>query len=226
MRGRNEGKVRGITLAMASLLALGCGPEADVPEGPVGEVVRPNYTVRLDSESAVAEEYHLVEDDDGIRIQTGPAGIAYRSDDSMRSGDLRLEATFAQYEAPIGYREAFGLFLGGLDLAGPDLEYTYLLVRTTGDYLIKRRIGEITETLVDWTPHDAVARVVEEGDQPINTLRVEVVGSDVIFSVNGTALESLPVSRVRPYGVAGVRVNHRLDVRVDDWSLEDAELDS
>ena len=123
--------------ALALTIGWGCAEEP-VRDGGVGEAVRPSYTVRLDSESSAIEEYHLVEDDDGIRVQTGPAGIAYRSDDTAGSGDFRLQATFAQYDAPIGYREAFGLFLGGIDLDTPDHEYTYLLVRTTGDFLIKR----------------------------------------------------------------------------------------
>ena len=158
VKGRRACTGRAATAALAGLavIALGaCAAEA-VPDEPVGEVVRPSYTVRLDSESSALDEYHLVEDDDGIRVETGPAGIAYRADDRIDSGDFTVEAAFVQYGAPLGYREAYGVFVGGRDLDGPDQEYTYLLVRPTGDFLIKRRIGEITETFVDWTPHDAV----------------------------------------------------------------------
>ena len=64
--------------------------------------------------------------------RAGPAGIAFRSGDQVLSGDFRIEATFAQFGAPVGYREAYGIFVGGRDLESPDQEYTYLLVRPTG----------------------------------------------------------------------------------------------
>ena len=208
------------------LLTAACTEQAPPQSGAVGEAARPSYEVRLDSESSDADLFHLVEDDDGIRVQTGPAGIAYRDDDVVRSGDFLIEARFVQYDAPVGYREAYGIFVGGRDLDGPDLEYTYLLVRPTGDYLIKRRIGAITETFVDWTAHDAVRRVEAEGDEPQNTLGIDVVDGEARFLVNGVSVHTLPSPRTRPYGVADVRVNHRLDVRVDDWLLAAVARDS
>ena len=206
----------------ALVLLAGSACTAEPPPDPtrqVGEAARPSYEVRLDSESSDPGQFELVEDDDGIRIQTGPAGIAYRTDDVMQSGDFRVEATFVQYDAPVGYREAYGIFVGGIDLDGPDLEYTYLLVRPTGDFLVKRRIGEITETLQDWTPHDAVRSVRAEGDEPRNTLAVAVLNGETNFEVNGVVVHTQSSGRVRPYGVAGVRANHRLDVRVDEFLL-------
>lgn len=209
-----------LTVAAALAFATACAPEAPPEEGAqTGAAARPSYAVRLDTESSDLADFRLVEDDDGIRVRTGPAGIAYRSEDVTVSGDLHLEATFAQFGASVGYREAFGLFVGGIDLDGPDLEYTYLLVRTTGDYLVKRRIGEITETLADWTPHPAIRRVESEGDEPVNALAVDVEGDEVRFVVNGAVVHTESAGRVRPYGAAGVRVNHRLDVRVDHWVL-------
>lgn len=203
----------------ALLLVAGACAEQPRPSGAVGKAARPNYSIRLDGEASESDRFHLVEDDDGIRVQTGPAGIAYRSEDAVAAGDFRISATFLQYDAPVGYREAYGIFVGGLDLQTPEQEYTYLLVRPTGDFLVKRRIGETTETLADWSEHDAVARVREDGDQPVNTLAIEVVGPEVTFLVNGTVVHTLPTPRARPYGIAGIRVNHRLDVRVDDWLL-------
>ena len=209
---------------MLLALAVGaCAPSTDEPPREAAEQpeVRPSYVLRLDSESSDPDEFVVVEDDDGIRVRTGPAGIAYRPGDIVSSGDVHVQATFRQFGAPVGYREAFGVFVGGIDLDGADLEYTYLLVRTTGDYLVKRRIGEITETLADWTPHPSVRSVVTEGDEPVNTLGIDVFGGQVHFVVNGDVVHVEPSGRVRPYGVAGVRVNHRLDVRVDRWLVQE-----
>lgn len=213
----------GTTFAVFSLAVWACSAEQALSggeeEGPSSTREGPisSYEVRLDSESSDLAEFLVSEDDDGIRLQTGPAGIVYREADAVLSGDMHVQATFHQFDAPPGYREAYGIFVGGIDLAGPDLEYSYLLIRPTGDFLIKRRIGSITETLVDWTPHPSVQVVTEEGDEPENTLGIDVFGGETHFVVNGDVVHIEPASRVRPYGVAGVRVNHRLDVRVDDW---------
>lgn len=208
-----------LTLLVAAL-SVACATETPPQRsGETGEAARPNFTIRLDSESSDPSLFQLIEDDDGIRVQTGPAGIAYREDDAVLSGDMHVQATFQQYDAPIGYREAYGIFVGGIDLTGPDLEYTYLLIRPTGDYLVKRRVGATTEILADWTPHPAVQTVQAEGDEPRNVLGIDVFDGQTHFVVNGDVVHTAPASRVRPYGVAGVRVNHRLDVRVDDWLL-------
>ena len=211
---------RAPALLLALVVVAGCG-EGDPGEEPpqTGPEARPNYSVRLDSESSDLAEFQVVEDDDGIRVKTGPAGIAYRESDTISSGDMHAQATFLQYDAPVGYREAYGIFVGGSDLRGPDQEYTYLLIRPTGDFLVKRRIGEITETLVDWTPHPAVQTVRQEGDRPRNTLGIDVFQGETHFVVNGDVVHTASAPRVRPYGIAGVRVNHRLDVRVDGWIL-------
>ena len=216
-----------VATVLATALSVACAAEAPPPEATEAALAaRPNYTVRLDSESSSIADFHVVEDDDGVRIQTGPAGIAYRADDVVLTGDMNVQATFLQYDAPVGYREAYGLFLGGIDLGGEDPEYTYLLIRPTGDFLVKRRIGAITETLVDWTSHPAVRTVEAEGDRPLNVLGIDVFNGETHFVVNGDVVHSAPATRVRPYGIAGIRVNHRLDVRVDGWVLRETSDDS
>ena len=199
-----------------------CAQDAEAPPGETTVEAEPTpggYTVRLDSERSDPGQFELSREDPNLRILTGPTGIAYRAQDQITSGDYEVSATFVQYGAPLGYREAYGIFVGGRELEGEDLEYTYLLIRPTGDYLVKRRIGEITETIVDWTPHASVVSVVAEGDEPVNTVSVQVTGGEARFIVNGTLLHSMPASEARPYGVAGLRVNHRLDMLVTDWTL-------
>ncbi len=208
------------------LLATACASDArpdtsgSPAEAEAEARVGVSYSIRLDSDSSDPSEFELVEDDDGIRIQTGPAGIAYRDSDLILSGDMHVRATFHQYEAPVGYREAYGIFVGGRDLDRIDQEYTYLLIRPTGDYLVKRRIGEITETLVDWTHHPSVQTITADGDEPLNTLGIDVFNGQAHFVVNGDEVHVASANRVRPFGTAGVRVNHRLDVRVDHWIMQ------
>jgi len=214
---------------MLMVLSTGCAEQGAPPvERPTSETAAPlgSYTFRLDSARSDPGEFQLSEADGSVRVLTGPAGIAFRSADQILSGDMRIEATFAQFGAPVGYREAYGIFIGGRDLESADQEYTYLLVRPTVDYLIKRRIGEVLETFVDWTAHEAVRGVEVEGDEPENTLTVEVVQGETQFSVNGTVVHTMPAAEARPYGVAGLRANHRLDIRVTAWVLENLSTDS
>lgn len=211
---------RTATLLLA-VVAAACGardaapgaeaPEAELPEG---------YVLRLDSDRSDAAEFRVSQGTEGLTILTGPAGITWRPEDEVASGGFRAEATFVQFAAPVGYREAYGIFVGGVDLLGPDQEYIYLLVRPTGDFLVKRRRGETTEVLVDWVAHGAVRRVVSEGDEPENTLTIEVVDGWTSFRVNGTEVHGMPTPEARPYGHAGIRANHRLDILVRSWSLE------
>jgi hypothetical protein len=213
--------------AIAVTAFIGCA-EQPVPEPVVSmeSVMEPTFVLRLDSERSELDEFEIIEDDDGVRIKTGPAGIAYRATDLVQSGDFQAVGSFVQYGAPLGYREAYGIFVGGRDLDSPDWEYTYLLVRPTGDVLVKRRVGEITETILDWTPHESVARVEEEGDEPENELAIRVVDGETRFDVNGITVHAMPTAQARPFGIAGLRVNHRLDVRVNYWRLEDASTES
>lgn len=225
-----RGRVRRIVALSTALLGWGCGATSDVPgstEADTGAAaVEPSgppggYEVRLDSERSDPGEFRIDPEAGAVRVQTGPAGIAWHPEDVIESGPLHVQATFVHHGSPVGYREAYGVFVGGLDLDSPDLEYSYLLVRSTGDFLIKRRRGETTETLVDWTPHEAISRVVEEGDEPENTLAVDVLGGETVYSVNGVEVFRMPTPEARPYGVVGLRVNHRLDIRVTDWVVMD-----
>ena len=225
---RRTGWWSGICMTLLVSIA-GCADEGaprPVQPEPESATQPESYTVRLDSERSDPGEFRLSETDGSVRIVTGPAGIAFQSGDQILSGDFRVEATFTQYGAPVGYREAYGIFVGGRDLDSADQEYTYLLVRPTGDFLVKRRIGEILETLADWTTSDAVRTVREVGDEPENTLTVEVVQGETRFQVNGTVVHTMPASEARPYGVAGLRANHRLDIRVAAWSLTTLDTDS
>lgn len=191
--------------------------EADVPTE-VEESALDRWDVSLDQEDA-GGDFQMVEEDGAWRIRTGPAGIAWRASDLVEEGDFTARATFEQRGAQPGHREAYGLLVGGFHLESPDQRYTYFLVRGTGDYLVKQRDGEETRTLTDWTGSDAVRAILRPGDEPRNTLEVRVQGDSVRFAVNDRVVETLPADRARPYGLAGLRVNHGLDVEVSDFEV-------
>lgn len=203
--------------ALLLLAAASCVPE---PEGPPEIPLLPGgYRVALDGDRLDPGQFVTAETPDGIRVTTGPAGIAWRPQDTVSVGDFRAEASFTLMGAPVAYREGFGIFVGGRNLAGPSARYLYLMVRATGDYVVRRRVGSATETIVDWLPHASVQRVDADGDTPTNTLAVEAVRGEVRFLVNGTVVFRMPAAEAEPYGVTGLRVNHRLDLVLGQWSL-------
>ncbi|GIV62341.1 hypothetical protein GQ464_018355 [Rhodocaloribacter litoris] len=176
------------------------------------------WQARLDRARASLDQVRFVETEAGYHITLGPAAIFYRPEDTA-SGSYTARATFV-LNKPSAHPEAYGLFVGGRDLNGPGQDYLYFLVRQNGQYLVKHRAGAETHTLVDWTPHEAV-RVPGERGTSENTLAVRATPERVAFLVNGvevTALDRVPM--LNTDGIAGLRVNHNLDVTVRDFAIE------
>jgi len=83
---------------------------------------------------------------------------------------------------------------------------------------VKKRMGDATPTVVDWTAHSAINDLDTEG-RSANVLSVEVGSSQVRFLVNGTEVSSQPSSNIETDGVTGLRVTHLLDVHIGDLQL-------
>ena len=194
-------------------------PAGEGVEGTVSAEDLSAWSIQLDDPAGDVGGFQLMVQDNTLNVTTGPAGIAWRPVDLVMGGDFTASATFSERSVAPGSTEAYGIFVGGKNLDAPDLQYTYFLVRSTGEYLIKRRDGEQTIVLVDWSGSEGAGRVETQGTQPGNTLSVEVQGEEVRFLVNGRTVETLAADVVRPHGVAGVRVNHQLDVAVSGWKL-------
>lgn len=178
-------------------------PAGQMPEG---------WHVRVDGDQSADQiMFHAMEDH--FHVRTGPAGVFYNPEWS-RSGEYQLSARFRQNSAP-EHPEAYGLVIGGTALEGPEQAYSYFLVRGTGEYFIATRNGDERTVVTPWTRHEAIA--VQDPDSGVqsNVLGVEVRGDRVIFSVNGTEVASHSTSEIRTDGVAGLRINHNLDVRID-----------
>ena len=154
----------------------------------------------------------------GVHVTTTGAGFAiFWQPDSMAEGDFTISASFTQME-PSAHPNAYGLFLGGGDLAGDGQRYTYFMLRQGGMFLVKKRMGEDLPTLVDWTAHDAVNDLDDRGSST-NKLTVEAAGDTVRFLVNDTEVATQPRSAVDTDGVTGLRVTHLLNMHIDDLML-------
>ena len=176
------------------------------------------WEARLDFEADIDSVLGFMNMGSGVHVMTTGAGFAiFWQPESTAEGDFSISATFTQMERS-GHANAYGMFLGGADLQGPNQQYTYFMLRQGGEYLIKKRMGEDLPTLVDWTAHDAVNDLNDRGSST-NTLTVEADGDTVRFLVNGNEVSSQPRSDVDTDGITGLRVTHLLNVHIDDISL-------
>lgn len=180
-----------------------------------GDEPRPTgWHVRYDQAGAADADLFFVEMTPGWHITTGPAGIMYH-EDSTATGNFRVESTIHLFPTNGRDREAFGIFLGGTDLDGPDQSYLYFLLRNTGEFLIKRREGSETSTVTPWTAAPSMVKwdPSMEGTAT-NVLKVEAGPEQVTFSVNDRQVASLPRAQIRVDGIVGFRVNHGLNLHL------------
>ena len=176
------------------------------------------WETRLDGGTDVNSVLHFRTMGDGVHASTaGRGGATFWQPNSMAKGNYTISASFTQTEAS-GHPNAYGLVFGGSDLSGANQRYSYFVIRQGGQFLIKKRMGDDTPTLVDWTPHSAINDLNDEG-RSTNTLSVEVGSSQVRFLVNGTEVNSLPRSDVDTDGITGLRVTHLLDLHIGDLNL-------
>lgn len=210
----------GLALAAAAVAPSGEVRAQEEPEPAVqgiGELAG-GWMVRTDRPDAPLEEVGLREQPNGWRITLGPAAIFWRPE-NRAAESYRVRATFTQLEPP-PRAEAYGLLVGGRELTGEGQEYLYFLVRRDGKFLVKRRSGRETGTLVPWTADPSVRAAGPDG-RSTNTLAIETAGGEVRFLANGEVVARLERTPAVPTdGIVGIRVNHALDVAVTGFGIE------
>ncbi len=182
-----------------------------------GGVTAQGWEVREDRGGNVSEVLSFMAMGEGVHAHTGRgAGIFWRSSDT-HSGNYTISASFTQTE-PSNHPNAYGLFFGGANLTADNHSYSYFVIREDGQFTIKKRMGDSTPDVVAWTRHDAINALGANG-RATNELSVEVGASQVRFLVNGTEVATQPRSAVDTDGASGLRVNHFLNVHIDNLSL-------
>jgi hypothetical protein len=166
---------------------------------------------RLDDPAQKLTAVDVKEEKGTLTFTTGPAGIYYKP--GMKAeGNFEITATFSQLK-PSTHPEGYGLFVGGADLQKDTQRYTYFLIRQDGRFLIKARNGASTPTIANWA--DAAPMREAKGElKRSNVLTIRAQGDTVRFLVNDTEVHHAPRADVNPDGIAGVRVNHNLNVQV------------
>jgi hypothetical protein len=202
------------TLSATTLAAQGNDPDRAVAGGgaiPAGWRVRtePN---RQTGQPAPLDNVKFTTMGGGLHTTVGPAAIYWRDRDTV-SGNYHVVAKMIQMKNP-AHPEAFGIFIGGRNLADSSQTYTYLLVRPVdGMFSIRRRTGYTTRptAIVEWTASDAVTKSDSTGNAS-NELSVEVRAGKAKYMVNGKEVYTGDATDLN--GVVGYRVNHNLDVHL------------
>jgi len=201
------------TVCATTLLAQ----QHDMDKMQSGGSLPAGWSVRLDSGATKPDGVSVTPMGGGVHFKSGPAGIYYRSTDT-RSGSYEVHASFNQVE-PAAHPEAYGLFVGGSNLAGATQKYTYFLVRQDGQYMISRRDGAKVNAVVPWTDSPAVKQT-NASAKGTNLLSIVVAPDKTRFLVNGTEVHSQPTASVDASGIAGLRINHNLNVHVDGFGVK------
>jgi len=171
---------------------------------------------RFDLPDMKLENLRFASERSGFHVTSGPPGIFY--DPLMTgSGSFVVRATFTQLSKG-SHMEGYGPFVGGKDLDKDGQQYTYFLLRQDGKYLIKQRVGVNTKGLMDWTANRAIKMFGTDGKMT-NELAINVDATAVHFLINGVEVDTKPRSDVDPDGIAGLRVNHNLDLQIDGLTV-------
>jgi hypothetical protein len=157
----------------------------------------------------------------GYHLTLGPAVILYRQKDRV-TGPFHTLARLHQTKK-LEHAEGYGLFIGGRELDRSSQAYTYFLIRSDGKFLIKRRQGErLTELTDGWRDHPAINQVDAKGASA-NLLEIDAKRDPRIasFMVNGKEVHRIPASRVEFQGIVGLRVNHNLDIHIEEFAIHE-----
>jgi hypothetical protein len=217
---KTAASILSLAFVLAACTARENPPAADTSAGAVnadpdinvsGGSVPAGYTARTDRPDADISGASYTASGGNWEVTTGPAHIIYAAKDTA-SGSYTVSATIEQLAKPT-HPEAYGLIIGGRNLDQPTQAYTYLLVRGTGDVLVKVREGDQTRDVIKWTPSADVPKEDASG-KATYALSASVTGDAVKFSVNGKQVASVSKAGLPVEGIAGLRINHNLNVRV------------
>jgi hypothetical protein len=192
--------------------------QADPDKVVAGGVKVPGWTARFDRAGSKAEQVSFTRMGAGYHVTAGPAAVYYDPKQTA-TGNYTVSASFTQMKAPM-HPEAYGLFAGGQNLQGAAPSYVYFVVRGDGKYLVKHRANATdVHTLVDWTASPALKPAGADG-KASNALEIRVAADSVRFVANGTPVAAVSRQEAGAMsGVAGLRVNHNLDVHVDSFAV-------
>ncbi|PHX65341.1 MAG: hypothetical protein CK550_05260 [Gemmatimonadetes bacterium] len=169
------------------------------------------YRLRIDPQTRYTTSLRYTRNAGAVLVKGGPGHIMYSPTDTA-SGSYSVTTTVSQ-RARSKPKDAYGLFVGGRSLTTSKQTYGYFLIREGGEYLVKVRDADSMRVIIDWTRHRAIPMDTARGAITAS-LAILVAPDSTRFVVNGQQVASLPAGVIPSSGIAGVRVNKDLQVRV------------
>jgi hypothetical protein len=209
-----EDSMKRMGLVMAFALAAAVPLVAQAPQGWMVRADRSTSATDPDAAGAIK----FVTMGKGFHA-TNPQAAVYWNAANTMTGNYTVKGTFKLMK-PSGHTNYYGLVFGGSDLGGPQQNYLYFLVAQDGTWLVKRRVDDkSTENVAAKAANAAVQKPGADGTST-NTLEVRVMADTIDYLVNGTTVHSTPKTgnTAKTDGIAGIRVNHQLEVQIDDFA--------
>ena len=183
------------------------------------------WQVRIDQSTNAADpddvpEVKVATVGKGFRVTGGPAGT-YWNPANAGKGNYTVRANFNLMK-PSGHVNYYGIAFGGANLTGANQQYLYFLVAQNGSFIVRQRTGDKVADVVSRTmPHPAIRLPGADGTST-NALEVRVGATQVEYVVNGQVVHTTPKTGLtaQTNGIAGVRINHVLDVTVDGFQIQ------
>jgi hypothetical protein len=147
-----------------------------------------------------------------------PQAATYWTPANRAMGTYAIKANFTLLE-PSNHTNYYGLVFGASGLEGAQQRYMYFMVAQDGTWLLKSRTGENTPTVARGA--SPAVKKPDASGKSTNVVEVRVMPDKVDFVVNGTTVHSAPKSGALAStdGVYGFRVNHFLNVQVDQLAV-------
>lgn len=151
----------------------------------------------------------------GWHITSNPGVVIYHPTHTG-SGLYRLQSQAFLF--PGTGQEEYGIFIGGRDLeqGSATPSYTAFVARRDGRVAVFKRAGDATTALIDWKVNDAAVAHPGEGTAK-NIFKVEVLTSEVVFSVNDKEVARVPKAQVTTDGQFGFRAGANMNLHVSSF---------
>jgi hypothetical protein len=180
------------------------------------------WNARFDQAGSSLTQVDVRQAGTALAFRSGPAAIYWNTKD-VAAGQYTVSALFEQKKSM--NHEAYGLFIGGQNLSGPTQNYLYFVIKpNTGEMIINHRSSDARpRAIVAATPSAAINKDAVGTGAATNALAIRVSKDSVHFYINGKEVRTYAKSALGgapTEGLAGLRVNHNLDIEVRDFGIK------
>ena len=180
------------------------------------------WNARFDQAGADLTQVDVRQAGSALAFRSGPAAIYWNTKD-VATGQYTVSAIFDQKKSM--QHEAYGVFIGGQNLSDPTQNYLYFVIKPqAGTMIINHRSSNARpRAIVAETPSEAINKDAAGTGAATNAIAIRVSRDSVHFYVNGKEVRTFAKSAlggVSTEGLAGLRVNHNLDIEVRDFGIK------